>query len=496
METLLQDVRYALRTLLKGRTVSAIVVACLALGIGVNATLFSVVDGVLIQPLPFASPERLVRLNETFERGNVRRAGLSYPDLRDWKEATTSFESIGAMTARSLAFADGGEPERLLGAAISWEMFHTLGVSPAIGREFGPQDDRPGAEPVIILSDDIWQRRYQGDRSIIGRRVSVDGKPHTVVGVMPPKFAFADTNHKAWVPLAPIVDRDARSARGLFVIGRLKAGITVERAQAELSGIAANIAGDYPLTNDGWGARVTTLKDDYIPAAMRLVMWTMMGAVTLVLMIACANVANLMLARASMRQREFSVRAALGASRARLVRQLLTECVMLGLVAAPIGVVVACLGTWLLDQAVPPDDLPYFIHWQVNPRVIAYTVLVSAITGIIFGLAPALQAGRLNLTDIMRDGARGSGHSGRRARARHALVIIEMALALVLLVGASLFVRSFFNLQDARVGFDTSPLMTLRFYMTGESYSSDRSRIQRVDDIVRRVEGLPGVQAV
>src|SRR5262245_10583427 len=495
MELLLQDIRYALRTLSKDRAVSAIVVACLAMGIGVNATLFSVVDGVLLQPLPFASPERLVRLNETSERLNIRRGGVSNPDLREWKEAATSFEMIGAMTARSMAIADSGEPERLLGAAISSDLFPTLGVSPALGRHFGPQDDRPGAEPVVILSDDIWQHHYQGDHSIIGRRVSVDGKPHTVVGVMPPKFAFADKNHKAWVPLAPIVDNDTRNARGLFVIGRLKPGITVERAQAELSAVAAKIAGEYPLANEGWGARVTTLKDDYIPAAMRLVIWTMMGAVTLVLMIACANVANLMLARASMRQREFSVRAALGASRARLVRQLLTECVMLGLVAAPIGVAVAYLGTWLLDQAVPPDDLPYFIHWQVNPRVIAYTVLVSALTGIIFGLAPALQAGRLNLTDIMRDGARGSGHSERRARARHVLVIIEMALALVLLVGASLFVRSFFNLQDARVGFDTSPLMTLRFYMTGESYATDRSRIQRVDDIVRRVERLPGVQS-
>jgi putative ABC transport system permease protein len=495
MDMLLQDIRYALRTLVKDRAVSAIVVACLALGIGVNATLFSVVDGVLLQPLPFASPERLVRLTETLERRNLRRNPVSYPDLRDWKEAATSFQSIGAMTARSLAIADGGEPERLLGAAISSDMFPTLGVPAAVGRLFGPQDDRPGAEPVVILSDDIWQRRYQGHRSIIGRRVFVDGTPHTVVGVMPPKFAFADKNHKAWIPLAPIVEKDSRSARGLFVIGRLAAGISVERAQAELSAVAAKTAGDYPLTNEGWGARVTTLKDDYVPAATRLVIWTMMGAVTLVLMIACANVANLMLARASMRQREFSVRASLGAGRARLVRQLLTECVVLGLVAAPIGVAVAYLGTWLLDQAVPPDSLPYFIHWQVNPRVIAYTVLVSGLTGIIFGLAPALQAGRLNLIDTLRDGARGSGHSGRRARARHALVIIEMALALVLLVGASLFVRSFFNLQDARVGFDTSPLMTLRIYMTGESYATDRSRIQRVDDIVRRVERLPGVQS-
>src|SRR5262245_4654630 len=228
MDKLLQDIRYALRSLVKDRAVSAIVVSCLALGIGVNATLFSVVDGVLIQPLPFASPERLVRLTETFERLNIRRNGVSYPDLRDWKEAATSFEMIGAMTARNLAIADGGDPERVLGAAISWEMFPMLGVLPALGRRFGPQDDRPGAEPVVMLSDDIWQRRYQGDRSVIGRRISVDGTPHTVVGVMPPRFAFADKNHKAWIPLAPIVDNDARSARGLFVIGRLEAGITVE----------------------------------------------------------------------------------------------------------------------------------------------------------------------------------------------------------------------------------------------------------------------------
>src|SRR5262245_45874630 len=495
METLLQDIRYALRTLLKDCAVSAIVVACLAMGIGVNATLFSVVDGVLLQPLPFASPERLVRLTETFERRDVRRSWVSYPDLRDWKEAATSFEAIGAMTARSLAIADSGDPERVLGAAISWEMFPTLGVTPALGRLFGPQDDRPGAEPVVMLSHDIWQRRYQGDRSVIDRRVSVDGTPHTVVGVMPPRFAFADKNHQAWIPLAPIVGHDTRGERGLFVIGRLKAGITAERAQAELSSVAAKIAGDYPLTNEGWGARVTTLKDDYMPAATRLAIWTMMGAVTLVLMIACANVANLMLARASMRQREFSVRAALGAGRARLVRQLFTECVMLGLVAAPIGLAIAYLGTWLLDQAVSPDAIPYFVQWHVSFLVIVYTVLVSAFTGIIFGLAPALQAGRLNLIDTLRDGARGSGQSGRRARARHALVIIEVALALVLLVGASLFVRSFFSLQDARVGFDTSPLMTLRFYMTGESYATDRSRIQRVDDIVRRVESLPGGQS-
>jgi putative ABC transport system permease protein len=491
---LLQDIRYAVRSLLKDRAVSAIVVACLALGIGINATLFSVVDGVLLQALPFTSPDRLVRLSETFERRNIRRSGVSYPDLRDWKEAATSFETIGAMSARSLAIADKGEPQRLRGAAISWDTFPMLGVPPALGRLFGPQDDRPGAEPVVILGDEIWQRRYHGDRGIIGRAVSIDGKPHTVIGVMPPRFAFPQ-NDKAWIPLTPIVEKDARSERGLYVVGRLKPGVDATKAAGELSAIAAKIAGEYPLTSEGWGARVTPLRDDFTPASVRLIVWTMMGAVTLVLAIACANVANLMLARASMRMREFSVRAALGAGRVRLVRQLLTECITLGLFAAPIGLAVAYLGTWLLDRAVPPESIPYFIHWELNPRVITYTVIISALTGILFGLAPALQAGRLNLIETLRDGARGSGQSGRRARARHALVVVEIALSLVLLVGAALFVRSFFNLQGASVGFDTSPLMTLRFYMTGDSYSTDQSRVQRVDDIVRRVEGLPGVQS-
>ncbi len=219
------------------------------------------------------------------------------------------------------------------------------------------------------------------------------------------------------------------------------------------------------------------MADEFIPDDVRLVLLTMMGAVTLVLLIACANVANLMLARASGRQREFSVRAALGAGRARMVRQLLTECVLLGLASAPLGIAIAYLGVWLLDGAVPPGDLPYYIHWEISGRVIAYTIAISALTGLVFGLAPALQAGRLNIQEVLRDGARGSGQSGRRARLRNGLVIAEVALSLVLLVGASLFVRSYLNLQSASPGFDTAPLLTLRFYMTGEAYAHRRAQI-------------------
>lgn len=489
-----QDIKYAVRGLARDRGITAIVVACLALGIGINATLFSVIDGVLIQPLPFAEPERLLIVNETFERGGDRESASSYQNLRDWKRQSTSFSTIAAMTNRSLALSDGGDVERYSGSAITWDLFATLGVAPALGRHFGEADDRPGAEPVILISDEVWQRRYNGDPAIVGKGVSVNGRPHTIVGVMPPRFAFPE-NQRAWIPLGPIADTEPRDAYNLFSIGRLKPDITLAQARADMSSVAARLAADYPLTNDGRGAVVRPLSDEFIPPDVRLVLLTMMGAVTLVLLIACANVANLMLARASGRQREYSVRAALGAGRARLVRQLLTECVLLGLAAAPLGLAIAYFGVYLLDNAIPAGRIPYYIHWEVSGRAIAYTWVVSALTGLVFGLAPALQAGRLNIQETLRDGARGSGGSGRKARVRNGLVIAEVALALVLLVGASLFVRSFLNLQGANPGFDTSPLLTLRFYMAGDSYAEDEPKAQRVEDIVRRIESLPGVEA-
>jgi putative ABC transport system permease protein len=490
----LPNLRQAIRGLVHDGPVSAIVILCLALGIGVNATLFSIIDGVLIQPLPYAEPDRLVILNETFERGGVREASVSYPNLRDWKAQATSFTTIAASAGRSITLSDSVEPERLDGAAISWDLFPALGVPPALGRHFNAGDDHVGAEPVVILSHEVWQRRYQGDASIIGRSLSVNGRPHTVVGVMPPKFAFPQ-NQKAWIPLGPLAENDARNTRSLFTFARLKPGVGMEQARSDLSSIAARLATQYPTTNDGWGAILQPLADEFIPDDVRLVLLTMMGAVTIVLLIACANVANLMLARASGRQREFCVRAALGAGRARLVMQLLTECVLLGLASAPLGLVTAYVGIWLMDQAVPPGMVPYYIHWEISGRGIAYTIAVSALTGLVFGLAPAVQAGRLNLQEALRDGARGSGQSGRRARLRNALVVLEIAMALVLLVGASLFVRSFLNLQNASPGFDTAPLLTLRIFMAGDAYATDDARARRVDDIMRRIESLPQVEA-
>ena len=348
-----QGIRYAVRSLVFDRGVSAIVIACLALGIGVNATLFSVVDGILIQPLPYAEPDRLLILTETFERGGVRDVGVSYQNLRDWKSRATSFTTIAALRGLSISLSDTVEPERLEGAAITWDLFPMLGVPPALGRHFNEQDDRPGAEPVLILSHEVWQRRYQGDAGIIGRSISVNGRPHTVVAVMPPKFSFPE--NQTGVDSAGADRRQGAEKQSFaLAIGRMKPGVDLAQARSELASIAAVLAREYPGTSDGWSARAAPLSDEFIPDDVRLVLLTMMGAVTIVLLIACANVANLMLARASGRQREFCVRAALGAGRARLVKQLLTECVLLGLAAAPLGLVIAYVGVWLLDNAVPP----------------------------------------------------------------------------------------------------------------------------------------------
>src|SRR5688572_11904895 len=438
----LRDIKYAVRSLVHDRGVSVVVILCRSLAIGVNATLFGLLDGILIQPLPYAEPDRLFVLRQTFERGGVRDAGVSYQDLKDLEERSTTFASMAALGGRSIALSDRGEAERMQGAGITWDMFPILGVQPILGRHFRPDDDRPGAEPVVMLSHEIWQRRYQSDPNIVGSSVTVNGRPHTVAGVMPIGFNFPE-NQKIWIPLGPTAATEPRTSRYLFTFARVKDGVDVAQARAELQSISSALAIAYPTTNDGWNTTATTLSDEFIPDDVRLVLFTMMGAVTLVLLIACANVANLMLARSSGRQREFCVRAALGAGRVQLIKQLMVECVLLGLAAAPLGLAIAYYGVYLLDHAIPPDDVPYYIHWEVSPRVIAYTIALSAATGLVFGLAPALQAGRLNLQEALRDGARGSGQSGRRARVRNALVILEVAMALILLVGASLFVRSF-----------------------------------------------------
>jgi putative ABC transport system permease protein len=488
------DLRYAFRTLVRTPVFTAIAIVCLALGIGVNTMIYAVVDGVLIQSFPYKDAERIVVVSELFQRGGVTDRGLSYKNLVDWKERATSFTTIAAVQYRSLVLADdGGEPDRYSGASISWDLFQMLGQPVAHGRLFSAEDDRPNAEPVVILGDEIFRRRYKGDPAVVGRRVLINARPHTVIGVMPPNFEFPE-NQKLYTSLAAFAHAAPRAERSLFTLARLKDGVTIDQARDELATVAARLAREYPTDNEGWTTVVEPLREEFIPDDVELVIWSMMGAVTLVLLIACANIANLLIAKASARQREISIRAALGAGRWRIVRQLLTEAVLLGLMAAPIGMALAVMGLRWLDSAIPPDDIPYYIHWSLDRRATIYTIVVAVLTGIIFGLAPAFQATRTNLHESLKEG-KGTGGQGRRAWLRNTLVVVEVSASLVLLIAASLFVRSFLSLQERNAGFDAKPLMTLRYFMTGDAYQTPESKSLRTADIVRRVEALPGVRA-
>jgi putative ABC transport system permease protein len=491
MDTFLQDLRYAARALVKNPGFAALTISCLALGIGVNSTIFSVVDVVAIRPLPFYQPERLVALYTTHQVNGVERGQLSYPDLQDWKARGRVFAEIAAASGRSLTLSDTDEPERFNGATISWNMFPMLGIQPILGRQIRPEEDTPGGPRVVLLSHGVWQRRYAADPSIIGRSITVNGNPHTVVGVMPPRFAFPE-RAQLWITMAQIEHASPRTARSLVVFARLKPGASIADGRRDVTRIAGELALEQ-RDDQGWGANLRVLRDAMMPDDIKLIVATMMGAVSLVLLIACANVANLLLARATVRQREMAVRSALGAGRGRIVGQLLTESVLIAVGAAPLGVAIAYIGLQALTASMSPEQQPpYYIDWSMNPRVIYYTIGISALTGIVFGLAPALQAARANLQDSLKDGGRGSA-GGVKNRLRNSLVVAEIALSLVLLVGASLFIRSFLNLAAAKGGIDTTMLMTMRFYMPGDAYDAPDAMVRRVDDIVRRVEALPGV---
>ena len=493
MDTFLQDVRYAFRTLSRSRMFALIAVACLGLGIGVNTTIFSVVNAVLLRPFDFRDPERLVVIEElNTQNGNT--SGVAWPNLVDWRTQSTAFSDIAAVQGRSLTLANVDEPERLEGSAITWNLFPMLGVSPAVGRLMRAEEDRQGGDRVVLLSDGLWERRFGRDPAIVGKTLMLNEIAHTVIGVMAPKFKFPEQS-ELWIPLREADGAQRRDFKGLFVFGRLAPGATIESARTSLAQVTARLAREYS-ENANWSSQVKPLRDEFIPDDIKLIVLTMMGAVTFVLLIACANVANLMLARATSRAREIAIRAALGAGKHRIIRQLLTESVILAIAGGAVGIPLAALGLQLLDKAIPPAEaVPYYIDWAIDRPTLVYTVVISMVTGILFGLAPALQAARGSLQEALRDGARGSGSGVRKNRVRNSLVVAEIALSLVLLVGASLFVRSFLSLQNSSAGFSTSSLMTTRFYLQGPRYDSLSKRAHRAEDILQRIEALPGVRS-
>ncbi|HYV97425.1 MAG TPA: ABC transporter permease [Gemmatimonadaceae bacterium] len=489
----MQDLRYALRTLIRtpGFTIAAVV--CLALGIGVNATVFSCMRAVLLRPFPYGNPDELVAIGESNPQRGWHMNSVSYPNFRSWQADNRTLSDVGTygQTAYNLARDDGAD--FVQGGAVSWTMFHTLGVKPVYGRDFAEEDDRVGAPRVIILSDRLWRDRFNADPAAIGKEVTVSGNPATVIGVMPPGFAFPQSA-AAWTPFR----LDANSNRGNHswnVIGRLKPGGSVEQVQTDLRRIASGLETQFPNSNKGWSVDVQTLRE-FQSGNIRPVLNIMMGAVALVLLIACANVANLLLSRAATRTKEMAVRLTLGAQRGRLIRQMLTESTLLALMGAALGIGVAyAFLQWIKAHIL--GGIPFWMQFTIDGPVLLFTIAVAVATGVLFGLAPALQSASPNLNETLRDaGTRGASAGRSRARLRSSLVVGEVALALVLLVGATLLIRSFLGLERIAPGFDPDNLLTMRVALVGPRYDSTYKRLNFWDQLLPQVAELPGVTSV
>jgi putative ABC transport system permease protein len=493
LETFFQDVRYGLRSLRKkpGFTVTAII--ALALGIGANTAIFSVINGVLLRSLAYRDPGSIVMVWEKSLRGGRAQNSVSPANFLDWKKQSSSFAQIAASWDTRLNLTSGGEPEEIQVQKVSADFFAVLGVQPELGRAFVREEETPNTGPVVILGHDLWQRRFAGNPGIIGQTVTMSGRNCTVVGIMPAGFYFLNTQIKAWLPLQLDPTTEWRkSGRFLRSVARLKPGVTLQQAQAEVDAIGKRLEIAYPDYNKGWGVNLVPMHEQIV-GDIRPVLLVLVAAVAFVLLIACANVANLLLSRAASRQKELALRAALGADRMRLIRQLLTESVVLALMGGVVGVLLAYWGIQLL-VAFAPDNIPRLHEITIDPRVLGFTFGISLLTGLLFGLVPALQSSRPDLNDALKEGARGSS-SGHRM-VRNLFVVAEMALALVLLIGAGLMLRSFSQLHQVKTGFETENVLTMRVQLPNAKYGEPPQRADFFKRAEERLAALPGVKSV
>ncbi|MDQ3585381.1 MAG: ABC transporter permease [Acidobacteriota bacterium] len=505
MTTLWQDVRYGVRMLLKNPGFTFVAVVALALGIGANASIFSVVNAVLLRPLPFAEAEQLVMVWERRPRQNRESGPVAPADFLDWQKQNQSFAAMAAYSARAFNLTGGGaEPEQLIGQLVTNEFFRVLGARAALGRTLLPEVDLPGGNRVAVISHGLWQRRFGGDAGVVGRTLTLDDEIFTVAGVMPPDFNYPDRETELWAsPQRTVPDvilpgnpdpATLRSLHYLNVIARLKPDVTRTAAQAEMETIAGRLEQQYPDANTGHTARVVGLHEQLV-GDVRPVLIVLLSAVGFVLLIACANVANLLLARGAGREREMSIRTALGAGRLRLIRQLLTESVLLAVTGGALGLLLALWGTDAL-VAISPESFPRLQEINLDGRVIGFTFLTSLLTGVIFGLVPALQVSKLDLSSALKDGGRGSAEGFGRRRLRGALIVAEVALTMVLLVGAGLMIRSFDRLLRVDPGFKADHLLTMEVSLPQAKYDeSEEQTANFFREIIGRIGELPGVQS-
>ncbi len=499
MQTLWQDIRYGWRILRRNPGFATVAVLTLAIGIGANAAIFSVVYTVLLRPLPYTDSSRIVLVWDTDTNRKVPRGTVSPAEFLDWEDMNRSFEALSAIRPSNVTLTGNGEPEQTWGVHTSGNLFRVLGVKPVLGRDFAPEEERPGHEQVAMIGYGIWQRRFGADSGIIGRSVLIDYKPYTIIGVLPRNFSLFGTSAALdiWVPFAFDRTQLNREDHELVVFGRLKKGVQLQQAQAEMEAIIATLKKQYPRVDQKNGVRVERFQS-FLTNTMRPALVVFFAAVTLVLLIACANVANLMLARAATREREIALRATLGAGRRRILGQLLTESVLLSLIGGALGVLVAYAGVHFLHAVLPAagnHEIPFSGQIGVNGTVLAFVLGLSLLTGIIFGFAPAIQISRAELGESLKEGSRGSTGGRRSHFIRSSLIVTEVALSLMLLVGAGLLMRSFVLLMSEDLGFNPSNLLTMQLWLPEANYSAPARVTNFYRQVLTQTEAIPGVKS-
>ena len=493
MENLRGDIRYAVRSLLKRPGFTLIAVVTLALGIGANTAIFSAINALLLKPLPFPELDRVVAIWDKQPSHGILHNEVALANYLDWQAQNKSFEQLAFYRWWNANLTGGDSPERAQGFLVSANFLDALGVHPIMGRNFSPEENQPGKDAVAIITYSLWQRRFGGDPNVVNKTITINSIVRTVIGVMPEGFNFPRSGEVyAPLPLTPELMK-SRGNHAYYVVGRLKPGVSLQSAQAEIDNLTARLEQQYPETNTGWSATVYPIVADIV-RTYDTALWVMMGAVGFVLLIACANVANLMLARASGRQREIALRAALGASRWRIIRQLLTESLIVALLGGALGVLIGFWGIDALRAANPGEAAKFVPGWYqlgINFSVLAFTLGLSLFSGIVFGLAPALQVSKPNLNDALKEGSRQT--SGSSHWLRSGLVVFEVAISLVLLVGAGLLVRSFLSLLGTNPGFNPDHVLTMNIVLPGAKYKEESQRGAFFDDLVQRVKAQPGV---
>ena len=495
IEDLWQDFRFSVRSLLKRPGFTAIILIALALGIGANTAIFSLVNAVILQPLPYRDPDRLISVYGTRNRSTQGSVGPT--DFLDYRSQNKTFEQFAASgsTMLPMNLTGSGEPERLNASIITGNYFDTFGVRPALGRGFSLENEKTGQDHVTVLSHAFWQTRFGGDPNIVNKTINLDGKAYEVLGVMPAEVVLPQPA-QLWVPINFDADPEMkmRNARFLRGIGRLKEGVTLDQAQTDTDLIAAQLEQQYPDSNTGWSLRLIPLREILVGGS-RTMLFILFGAVGFVLLIACANVANLLLVRAAARQKEIAMRTALGASRLRIIRQMITESLSLAIFGGALGALLAVAGVKLL-VSLGEDNIPRTANVKIDATVLAFTLLISLATGLLFGLAPAIRTMKENLVDALKDGIRGGSEATVKNRTRSLLVVFESAIAVMLLIAAGLLIRSLVALQNVDPGFDPNNVLTLRVDLPRQKYNTPEKASNFFEQLETRVAGLPGVEAV